>query len=96
MDGCSLSTLNQLIPTAEQVKTALSVVGSIVIAASVLTSITPTPAAGTRLAHIYRYLELAALLFGRAKQAGVLPATIAADRALAKAIALARGEKLPP
>jgi hypothetical protein len=96
MDGCSLPALTQLIPTAEQVKTALSVVGSIVIAASVLTSITPTPAAGTRLARIYHYLELAALLFGRAKDAGVLPATAAADRALAKAIAIARGEKTTP
>jgi hypothetical protein len=96
MDGCSLSTLSQLLPTGEQVKTALSVVGSIVIAASVITSMTQTPAAGTRLARIYRYLELAALLFGRAKQTGLLPATAAADRALAKAIAIARGEKLTP
>jgi hypothetical protein len=62
----------------------------VVIAASVLTSVTPTPAAGTRLARAYRWLELAALLFGRSKETGELPATPAIDKSLAEAIALVK------
>ena len=87
MDACSIGAL---IPSADQVKTGLSVLGSVVIAASLATSWSPTPAPGTRLARLYRCLELAALLFGRAKDTGALPPAAAADRALAEAIALAR------
>jgi hypothetical protein len=90
MDGCVIASLTQLAPTADQIKTGLSILGSVVIGASVITSITPTPAAGTRLARAYRYIEIAALLFGRAKDRGVLPATPAADKALADAIAIAK------
>lgn len=90
MDACSLASLAQLLPTSDQIKTGLSILGSIVIAASVITSITPTPTPGSRLARVYRYIEIAAVLFGRAKDTGALPATPAADKALAEAIAIAR------
>ena len=97
MDGCAVASLMQLVPTWDQAKTALSVIGSVVIAASLLTSATPTPAPGTKLARAYRYLELAALLFGRAKDTGRLPATVAVDKALADAIALAsKGKPAAP
>jgi hypothetical protein len=85
--ACSLASL---IPTAGQVETGLSILGSVVIAASMITSLTPTPAPGTRLARVYRCLELAALLFGRAKDTGALPATPQVDKALAEAIAFAK------
>lgn len=87
MDGCVLAAL---IPSWDQVKTWLSVLGSLVITASLVTSLTPTPAAGTRLARVYRVIEIAALLFGRAKEAGELPAAPQVDQALAAAIALVR------
>jgi hypothetical protein len=87
MDGCSLVSL---IPSMDQVKTVLSVIGSVVIAASLITSMTPTPAPGTRLARIYRYIELAALLFGRAKQTGQLPAVPELDKALEDALKAAK------
>lgn len=83
MDSCSLVAL---IPNVDQVKTALSVIGSVVITASLVVSLTPTPAPGTRLARLYRYIELAALLFGRAKQTGQLPATPQLDKALEDAL----------
>ena len=88
MDGCTLASL---IPTADQVKTGLSVLGSVVIAASMITSLTPTPPAGTRAARLYHYLEIAALLFGRAKQTGYLLKT-PADKSLEDAIALVKKE----
>jgi hypothetical protein len=95
MDGCAVATL---IPSWDQLKAALSVlsailsvVGSIVIAASLATSWTSTPAPGTRRARLYRYLELAALLFGRAKDTGVLPATPEVDAVIKEAIDLVKG-----
>jgi len=88
MDACSLTSL---IPSADQIKTGLSVIGSVVIAASVITSATPTPVAGTRAARVYRYIELAALLFGRAKQTGALPATPRVDKSLEDALHLIKG-----
>jgi hypothetical protein len=75
-------------PTMDEIKTGLSILGSVVIPASLVTSWTPTPPPGTRLARAYHYLELAALLFGRAKDSGVLPATPNVDKGLADAIAL--------
>jgi hypothetical protein len=90
MDGCTLAAV---IPSAEQLKTALSVLGSIVIAASLITSLTPTPAPGSRLARAYRAIELAALVFGRAKETGRLPALPQLDKSLNDAIALV---KRPP
>lgn len=94
MDGCAVAAL---IPSWDQVKAALSVlsailsvIGSIVIAASLATSWTPTPQPGTRRARLYRWLELAALLFGRAKDTGVLPATPQVDAVIREAIELAR------
>ena len=90
MDGCTLAAV---IPSAEQLKTALSVLGSIVIAASLVISLTPTPAPGTALARIYRAIEIAALVFGRAKQTGELPALPQLDGSLDAAIALV---KRPP
>ena len=89
MDGCSVAAL---LPSIEQAKTWLSAVGSVVIAASVLTSITPTPEPGTRLARIYRYVELSALLFGRAKDRGLLPKMPQIDKPLADAIALVKSK----
>jgi hypothetical protein len=74
------------LPSLEQTKTALSVLGSVVIAASLITSLTPTPAPGSKLARIYRWIEIAALLFGRAKATGQLPATPQLDNALKTAI----------
>jgi hypothetical protein len=74
------------LPSLEQTKTALSVLGSVVIAASLITSLTPTPAPGSKLARIYRWIEIAALLFGRAKETGQLPATPQLDNALKTAI----------
>jgi hypothetical protein len=91
MDGCAVAAL---IPSWDQVKAGLSVVGSIVIAASLFTSWTPTPAQGTRLARIYRFIEIAALLFGRAKDTGVLAATPAIDKVLQEAIDLARPKSI--
>src|SRR5260370_66833 len=67
MDGCALASL---IPSADQVETFLAVLGTIVTAASALAAATPTPAPGTRAARLYRYLEIAALLVGRAKETG--------------------------
>jgi hypothetical protein len=77
MEACSLI---DMLPTADQVKTTLSVFGSIDVAASVLTSCTPTPAPGSPRARLYRYLELAARLFGRAKETGLLPPDRAVDK----------------
>jgi hypothetical protein len=92
VDGCAVAAL---IPSWDQVKAALSVtsailsvIGSIVIAASLATSWTSTPAPGTRRARLYRCLELAALLFGRAKDTGALPATPQVDSVLREAIDL--------
>jgi hypothetical protein len=91
MDGCALApALIGLIPSWDHVATGLSVLGSLVITASLVTSLTPTPAAGTRLARVYRVIEIAALLFGRAKQMGQLPATPQVDQALEEALALVR------
>jgi len=87
MDGC---TLTALMPSADQIKTVLSVLGSVVISASLVTSLTPTPAPGTKLARIYQLIEYAALLFGRAKQTGVLPATPQLDKALEDALKIAK------
>lgn len=90
MDSCTLAAL---IPSVDQVKTGLSVIGSIVIAASLVTSLTPTPAQGTTLARAYRYLEIAALLFSHAKGTGELPGTPqldALDKSLEAAIELVR------
>jgi hypothetical protein len=80
----------------DQAKTWLSVIGTVVIGASLLTSWSKTPPPNTRLGRIYHYIELAALLFGRAKEMGVLPATPATDRAVAQAVALASQNKGPP
>jgi hypothetical protein len=87
MDGCALPAL---IPSWDELKTGLSVLGSVVITASLVTSLTPKPAAGTRLARVYRVVEIAALLFGRAKETGALPAIPELDRSLEEAIALVR------
>lgn len=87
MDGC---TFTALIPTMDQLKTALSILGSIVIGASLVVSLTPTPPPGTRLARIYRAIELAALVFGRAKETGQLAAVPRVDKALQDAIELVR------
>jgi len=86
MDGCALASL---IPSADQVEGFLAVLGTVVTAASALAAATPTPPPGTRAARLYRYLEIAALLVGRAKETGTLPAT-PSDRAVAEALALVR------
>ena len=87
MEVCSYWAL---VPTTDQLKTWLSILGSVVIAASIITSMTPTPAPGCRLARAYRVLELAALLFGRAKDTGLLPAATKTDQALKEAIELVK------
>jgi hypothetical protein len=88
MDPCSVTAL---IPSADQIKTGLSVIGSFVIVASVITSATPTPVAGSRAARVYRYIEVAALLFGRAKETGTLPATPKFDKSIEEALRLIKG-----
>jgi hypothetical protein len=91
MNSCTtLAALATLLPSLDQLKTGLSLVGSIVIGASLLVSLTPKPPAGTRLARLYRALELAALLFGHAKETGELRALPQFDSALQDAINLVR------
>jgi hypothetical protein len=97
MSGCNLGSL---VPSGDQVYAFLSaagyvtsIIGSVVIAASLVTSWTTTPTPGTRRAAAYRYLERAALLFGRAKDTGVLPPTPRLDAELKRAIDLVRGQK---
>lgn len=67
---------------------ALATVGSVVIGASLFVSKTSTPAPGSTRAKVYRYIELAALLFGKAKQTGMLPAEPAVDRLVGDAVAV--------
>ena len=78
MIACSAASL---IPSVDQLVAFAAVAGSIVTAASAVCAMTPTPAPGTRLARLYRCLEIAALLVGHAKETGILPAT-RLDRAL--------------
>ncbi|AWJ93820.1 hypothetical protein Sp245p_28790 (plasmid) [Azospirillum baldaniorum] len=50
--------------------TILTAVGAVVIAASLITSGTPTPDPNTALGKVYRAVELLALVFGKAKDRG--------------------------
>jgi hypothetical protein len=93
MDGCSFAAL---IPNPDQLKTALSVAGSIVISASLFISMTPTPPPGTWLARVYRVIEIAALVFSHAKETGALPALPQLDKSLQEAIDLVKNHREPP
>jgi hypothetical protein len=49
---------------------------AVVSIASLVTAATPTPAAGTRLAKLYRLLEICALVIGKAKDTGLRSAAM--------------------
>lgn len=67
---------------------SLAIAGSVVMGASVYISSTATPAPGSARANVYRYIELAALVFGKAKQTGILPAEPALDRLVGDVVAV--------
>lgn len=70
--------------------TALEIACAVVTAASAVCAATPTPAAGSLLGKVYRGVEIAALLVGRAKQSGVIPANPAVDAVVADAEKVAK------
>ena len=64
-----MDTLFAALPPAGQ--TAMLCVTSLVIVAKAFCAVTPTPAPNTPWGRIYRAIEIAALLVGKAKEAGV-------------------------
>lgn len=63
--------------------------GAVVTAASAVCAMTKTPDPATPLGKLYRGIEIAALLVGKAKDAGVMPSDPAADKLAAGAEAAA-------
>jgi hypothetical protein len=78
--------MNSIITAWTYAAPVLSIVGSIVIAASIFVARTPTPAPGSRWATVYRGIELAALVFGQAKERGLLPPEPAVDSAAQRVV----------
>ena len=86
METCSLTAL---LPTADEIKTALGTLCALVTVASAFCAATPTPAPGSRWARLYRVIEIAGLVVGKAKDSGVLPPPpLGVGRATAAAIDL--------
>jgi hypothetical protein len=76
----------------DYVMPALSVAGSVVIAASVYVSKTSTPTPGSTRARVYEGIELAALVFGKAKELGAVPPEPVADAIAQGAVAAVAAE----
>lgn len=74
-----------LIPTLGQLEGVAAIVGGVVTVASAFCAATPKPAAGTKLAKVYRLVEILGLVVGHAKEIGVVRDLPAADK-LAQAI----------
>ena len=71
----------------------VAIAGAVVTVASAFCAATPTPDPKTPLGKIYRGIEIAGLLVGKAKEAGFVPADPAVDKIAAGAVAAA-GELL--
>ncbi|HYD06880.1 MAG TPA: hypothetical protein VEC60_14195 [Reyranella sp.] len=67
-----------------------AIAGVVVMVASGITALTPTPAPGSRLARVYRCIEIAAVMVGYAKDTGLLPRHQAAERVGAGILGVAR------
>lgn len=73
----------------------VAALGSVVIGASVYCSKTATPEPGSRRATIYRWIELSALIFGKAKEDGLLPATPRIDHDVGEIVAAVIPQQKP-
>lgn len=68
---------------------AVAVVGAVVTGASAFCAMTKTPDPKTRLGKVYHWIEVAAVLVGKAKDTGILPSDPAADKLEAGAVQVA-------
>ena len=75
------------------VEHAVALTCAVVTAASAFCALTPTPDPTTAWGAVYRYIEIAGVLVGKAKEIGVVPADPAADRIAAAAAEIAKDVK---
>ena len=59
------------------VEAAAAIGGTVISTASAICALTPTPDPATPRGKLYRVVEIAALLVGRAKDSGMLPTKLA-------------------
>src|SRR5712692_8856183 len=69
---------------------AVAIGGAVVTVASAICALTKTPDPTTRLGKLYRAVEIAGLLIGRAKEAGLMPNDPAADQVAAFVVGVAK------